>query len=132
MSVNQMNCQVKLMEVWKAINLEGYPLKIAQQSVPEVGTSTRAAHKGKPINIGKSTATRNSCVSDSIRIWNLAPRNITESKTAYLAKKSNKRVCQVSTNLRKEIKSKGRKVYIVYIVQGAKSQTAKNKSQIKK
>ena len=88
MSVNPMNCQVKLMEVWKAINLEGYPLKIAQQSVPEVGTSTRAAHKGKPINIGKSTATRNSCVSDSIRIWNLAPRNITESKTAYLAKKA--------------------------------------------
>ena len=88
MSVNPMNCQVKLMEVWKAINLEGYPLKIAQQSVPEVGTSTQAAHKGKPINIGKSTATRNSCVSDSIRIWNLVPSNITESKTAYLAKKA--------------------------------------------
>ena len=87
MSVNQMNCQIKLMEVWKSLNLEGYPLKVAQQSVPYVGTSTRAALIGKPINIGKSTATRNSCVSDSVRIWNLAPKSVTESTTAYHAKK---------------------------------------------
>ena len=88
MSVNQMNYQVKLMEAWKALNVEGYPLKFAQQSVPDVGIATRAALNRKPIEIGKSTATRNSCVSDSIRIWNLAPKSITESKTAYCAKKA--------------------------------------------
>ena len=86
LSVNQLNAQVKLLEMWKALNVIDYPLKIAQQSVPEAGTSTRASHKGKPINIGKSTTTRNSSVSDSIRIWNLAPSSITESKTAYQAK----------------------------------------------
>ena len=76
------------MEVWKSLNLHGYPLKIALQSIPDVGTSTRAAVMGKPINIGKSTATRNSCVSDSIRIWNLAPKSVTKSTTAYVAKKT--------------------------------------------
>ena len=88
LSVNQTNCQIKLMEVWKSLNVHGYPLKIALQSIPDVGTSTRAAVMGKPINIGKSTTTRNSCVSDSIRIWNLAPKSVTESSTTYNAKKA--------------------------------------------
>ena len=86
MSVNQLNAQVKLLEVWKALNLPDYPLKIKQQSVAETGISTRASHMGKPINIGKSTITKNSSISDSIRIWNLSPSSITESKTIYQAK----------------------------------------------
>ena len=72
-------------------NVVDYPLKIAQQSVSDTGTSTRAAHKGKPINIGKSTITRNSSVSDLIRIWNLASSSITESKSAYQAKNAIKK-----------------------------------------
>ena len=88
MSVNQMNYQVKLMEAWKALNVEGYPLKLAQQSVPDVGTATRAALNRRPVQIGNTTTTRNTCVSDSIRIWNQAPKSITESKTPYSAKKA--------------------------------------------
>ena len=88
MSVNQLNAQVKLLEVWKALHVKDYPLKIMQQTVSQSGTSTRACHKGKPINIGKSKSTQDSSVSDSIRVWNLAPNSVTESMTEYQAKKA--------------------------------------------
>ena len=85
-SVNQLNAQVKLLEVWKALNLKDYPLKIPQQTVSSSGASTRAGVKGRPINIGKSNSTRNTSISDSIRIWNLSPSVVADSKTLYQAK----------------------------------------------
>ena len=88
LSVNQLNAQVKLLEMWKALNLVDYPLKIKQQTVTESGVSTRASHKGRPINIGKSNTTKNSSISDSIRVWNLSPITVTDSKNIYLAKKA--------------------------------------------
>ena len=36
LSVNQLNAQVKLLEVWKALNLADYPLQIQQQAVPQL------------------------------------------------------------------------------------------------
>ena len=86
LSVNQLNAQIKLLEVWKALNVVDYPLKVAQQKVPELGMSTWAAEKGKPIEIGKSNLTRNSSISDAIRVWNLSPENITLSRTIYQVK----------------------------------------------
>ena len=68
--------------------MEDYPLVIKQQKVPVIGVSTRAAEKGKPIEIGKTSVTQNSSISDSIRIWNLAPDNVTESNSLYQAKKN--------------------------------------------
>ena len=88
LSVNQMNAQVKLLEMWKALHVEDYPLKIAQKEAPVMGVSTRAAEKGRPIEIGKSKMTQTSSISDSIRIWNLSPESVTESGSLYLAKKN--------------------------------------------
>ena len=82
-----MNAQVKLQEIWKAIHVDDYPLQVKQQEVPVSGMTTRAAEKGRPIEIGKSNLTQNSCVSDAIRIWNLAPATVTNAKSLYLAKK---------------------------------------------
>ena len=86
LSINQLNAQVKLLEIWKAMNVEGYPLKIKQQTVQEVGATTRASRKGRPINIGLSKSVRNTSTSDAVRIWNLAPDTVTESKTIYQVK----------------------------------------------
>ena len=86
LSINQLNAQVKLLEIWKAMNVEGYPLKIKQQTVQEVGATTRASRKGRPINIGLSKSVRNTSTSDAVRIWNLAPDTVAESKTIYQVK----------------------------------------------
>ena len=88
LSVNQMNAQIKLLETWKAINVEGYPLAIMTQKVPVTGVSTRAAEKGRPVEIGKTTLTQNSSISDAIKVWNQAPISVTDATTLYLAKKN--------------------------------------------
>ena len=85
-SVNQLNAQVKLLEIWKALNLADYPLKINQQAVPEIGTTTRASHKGRPIEKGTSNLAKKASTNDAIRIWNQSPVSITESKSLYQAK----------------------------------------------
>ena len=86
LSANQMNVQLKLVEVWKAMNVQDYPLKIERQSVQQNGVSTRADSTGKPIGIGKSQLTQKSCISNAIHLWNLAPVSVTGSLSLYQAK----------------------------------------------
>ena len=86
LSANQMNVQLKLVEVWKAMNVQDYPLKIERQSVQQNGVSTRADSTGKPIGIGKSLLTQKSCISNAIHLWNLAPVSVTGSLSLYQAK----------------------------------------------
>ena len=88
LSINQLNAQVKLLEIWKALNLEDYPLQIKLQSAPPTGMTTRADSKGKAIEIGRSNLSRNSSVSDSIRVWNLAPDSVTGAKSVFIAKRA--------------------------------------------
>ena len=38
LSVNQINAKVKFQEVWKALNVEGYPLKIECQKASDTST----------------------------------------------------------------------------------------------
>ena len=78
-SVNRLNAQVKLLEVWKSQNLDKYPLEIKKQTPSDSGVTTRAATKGKLIEVGRSITTKNTSISDAIRVWNLAPESVTES-----------------------------------------------------
>ena len=85
-SVNQLNAGVKLLEMWKALNVVDYPLIIKRQENSKEGMSTRADLVGRPTAVGKSALTQRSCVSDSIQLWNKAPKNITESTSLKQAK----------------------------------------------
>ena len=86
LSINQMNAQVKLLEIWKAMNIEDYPLKIDQQGVNEAGVSTRRDCKRRPLEVGKTNLSQQTCISDAIRIWNQAPDCVTNSLTVTRAK----------------------------------------------
>ena len=66
--------------------MKEYPLKIEQQTASNFCATTRAAKNGRPISIGRTIATQNTSTSDAIRIWNLAPDSLTNSKTVYIAK----------------------------------------------
>ena len=85
-SVNQLNARVKLLEIWKARNIVGYPLQISQQSTYNQRMTTRADKKERPIEIGKSALTQRTCISDAIRLWNRAPESVTTSTSEYQAK----------------------------------------------
>ena len=56
LSINQINGQMKVMKIWKALNIPDYPLKIIQQSTKTNMISTRACTNGKLIEYGKSFA----------------------------------------------------------------------------
>ena len=86
LSVNQLNVQVKLLEMWKLKNIADYPLKIAKHTIEENKCTTRASAQGKLIEIGRSNTTKNTLTSDATRIWNMAPRDIIDSITVCQAK----------------------------------------------
>ena len=90
LSVNQINAKVKVQEIWKALHIEDYPLKIECQFTNENSTSTRAMTGGRPIEIGKSLLTSNSCVGDAIKIWNQAPSDIKNCESLTKLKKAAK------------------------------------------
>ena len=52
-SVNQTNGEIKLLEIWKSLNVDEYPLQIELNSVRVNGKAARAAISGKPLEIGR-------------------------------------------------------------------------------
>ena len=90
-SVNQLNAQIKLLEMWKSLHVEDYPLELKQQETREGMAMTRAAKKGQPCDLGRTQLTHSTCISDAIKMWNAAPCEIKESKSLYQAKREIKK-----------------------------------------
>ena len=99
LALNQLNAQMKLLEMWKAINVDKYPLQLKQQNTDHCGATTRADSRNRPCNFGKTNLTHNTSVSDAVRVWNLAPDQIKDCKSIGQAKKGNKNVCGKATSL---------------------------------
>ena len=94
LSINQLAAQVKLTEMWKAVNTENYPIQMAAQVIPEVGMATRADHQGRLLEPGHSKKTMQSFVGDASRVWNKAPSKIKEANSIGMAKKAIKDFCK--------------------------------------
>ncbi len=94
LSVNQLNASIKLLMVWKSLNIDNYPLKIDRQKSSATCRTTRADSAGKPIEIGKSLLVQKTSVSDAIRVWNRSPTSVTGSVS----------LCQAKNEIRKFVK----------------------------
>ena len=83
--INQLNAQIKLTEMWKASNIEKYPLDIKKfaSSSSRTGTQTKGVTKENLIE----PMTKATFVGDATRIWNKAPDKIRQAKTLQSAKK---------------------------------------------
>ena len=90
LSINQLNAQIKIMEIWKAKNIEDYPLKLNKKEVVTGNINTRACTQGKLIVPGTKPIMQRSCITDAIRLWNKLPTNITSAPTLATAKKASK------------------------------------------
>ena len=86
LTVNQLNASVKLLEIWEALNMNDYPLKVQRQSSNDFRVSTRADMTDKPVEIGKSLIAQKTCVSDAICLWNIAPEIITTCSSLSIVK----------------------------------------------
>ena len=87
MSVNQIAAQIKLTEMWKALNDSQYPLRVEQKSEKEDGIGTRSMTRGDLIEFGSSTNSKKSFMGSSTRLWNVAPEEIKKVHSFTLAKK---------------------------------------------
>ena len=86
LSVNQLNAQIKLTEMWKVTNLEHYPIKL-ENMFPENTMGSRSKTIGNLKECYGSEKLRSTFINDGIKAWNLAPETIKGCKTITSAKK---------------------------------------------
>ena len=88
LSVNQLNAQIKIMEMWKATHIDHYPTKITKCAPRKDSPSTRAITNGTLVEKGVSILAKNTYLNDAVRAWNLIPDTIKNCETIWSAKKS--------------------------------------------
>ena len=88
LTVNQINAQVKLTEIWKALNDPNYPLKPSKKSLDENKVLTRSIIRGDIVIQGKNEMCQTTFLHDASKIWNNAPQNIKKCTSIYKAKKA--------------------------------------------
>ena len=93
LSVNQTQAQIKLSEIWKATNLENYPITVTKRANSLLAPETRSLRNERLVTIGTKRVVLDSCVEDAKIIWNLASENIKQAKTLYSAKTLIKQYC---------------------------------------
>ena len=95
LSLNQLTCEIRLIEVWKALNMEDHCLNnLFEKAITNEGR-TRSAGTNKLKNKFKSKIRENSFIYPSIQLWNSAPVDVTTATTES----------QARANIRKYVKT---------------------------
>ena len=87
LSVNRLNAQIKLMEVWKSLNDVNYPTIWPIKAEKLDIMKTRSAGTQKLIESGSSKLAKGTFINDAAKIWNRAPDSIKYAKSLSIAKK---------------------------------------------
>ena len=87
LSVNQMNAQIKLLDMWKASNTLNHPMKLKRIQATEERATTRAITNGDLVESGITILAKNTFMNDSIKAWNNAPLTIKACQTVWAAKR---------------------------------------------
>ena len=73
MSVNRMNAQIKLNEIWKSLNIKDYTIKTCPMTRNVSVANTRACTKGYLCEQRLTMLSKKTFRNEAIHIWNLAP-----------------------------------------------------------
>ena len=95
LSVNQINAQVKLTDMWKSSNVPNYPIQMEKINGTDVSGTTRAIARGDLMIKGSTSKSQSTFLNDASKIWNKAPLSIKLSDSLYTAKKIKKFVSQL-------------------------------------
>ena len=87
LSVNQINAQIKLIEVWKSLNFKAYPTQWINRNDVIRRTGLKTSNKPELVIEGISCIQSQTLVNDAAKVWNEAPAIIKECKTIITAKK---------------------------------------------
>ena len=86
-SVNQINAQTKLIQVWKSQQSSSFPTQWQRRNETIEDRRTRASHYNKLTELSGGQILTSTFISDAARIWNSAPESIKASTSLYMAKK---------------------------------------------
>ena len=90
-SVNQINAQIKLTEMWKASKIQNYPIKMDKHTASDESRATRATTRGDLLMKGSTFKSQSTFLNDASKIWNKAPMSLKCCETIYSAKKEIKK-----------------------------------------
>ena len=88
LSVNQINAQIKINEVWKALHVPNHPFKIEKVIHDNSTCVTRAEANGELKEFGKSVIVQSTFLSDASHVWNKCPSSIKDCDTLWKATKT--------------------------------------------
>ena len=98
LSVNQINTQIKLSEMWTAVKDIDHPFMLEKK---ETGFNARAmrsiTNEMLPV-LSFSELSKNTFINDGIKAWNSAPIKIKNCLNYASAKKQNQEICQNNSN----------------------------------
>ena len=87
LSLNQMSCEIRLIEVWKSLNIDNYCLSELFEKVKS-NRATRTQNKIR-LKTGFSSRLRDSSFQyPSVQIWNAAPSSVTNATSESQARKA--------------------------------------------
>ena len=87
LSVKQINAQMKLSEMWKAVNDSDHPFELTKrESGPNVRAMRSITNEELPVQ-SFSELSKNTFINDGIKAWNLAPSQI-KICTSYASAKN--------------------------------------------
>ena len=92
-SVNQINAQIKITEIWKAVNNDECPLKITKMMdvKPERRLRSKNEIENNLLESGLTENSKKTFINDGIRLWNRCPSAIKQSKSLFTVKKEIKK-----------------------------------------
>ena len=70
LSVNQLNAQIKITEMWKAMNVSNYPLKFKNSNTNDSVMVSRSKIEGKLLVKHGSDNLKSTLKNDGIEMWN--------------------------------------------------------------
>ena len=85
LSINQMSCEIKLIEVWKSLNLENYCLKELFEKISS-NKGTRSETKIRLKSNFKTRLRESSFHYPSVQVWNTAPPSVTNAQSESQAR----------------------------------------------
>ena len=86
LSINQLNAQIKLTEIWKAVKDENHPFKIQIPLTNPEERVSRGQAAGYIKTKALSNVTKKTFINDSIKAWNCAPNELKNTANIYGAK----------------------------------------------
>ena len=96
LSVNQLAAEIKLIEVWKAINVEGCPIKLDPYVAERRKTNIELRPKTNRIfnDTAKLQVSQSSFNIDAARTWNNAPKEVQNAITLSIARREIRTFCK--------------------------------------